>query len=149
MNTAKCMLGLLLGKTWPLFPVFNQFLEVGSLTHAHTHTSIVVLLCVPAVCVCVCVCVVLYMCVSQQQSKYKVMNKDQWYNVLEFSRTVNADLSNYDEDGACEYTLAPSLSLPPSLSLSLVWVITRPCCLPAGPVLLDEFVEWQKARSSL
>lgn len=29
LNTAKCMLGLLLGKTWPLFPVFNQFLEVG------------------------------------------------------------------------------------------------------------------------
>lgn len=28
LNTAKCMLGLLLGKTWPLFPVFNQFLEV-------------------------------------------------------------------------------------------------------------------------
>uniref|UniRef100_A0A8C7GT59 DCN1-like protein n=1 Tax=Oncorhynchus kisutch TaxID=8019 RepID=A0A8C7GT59_ONCKI len=50
-----------------------------------------------------------------QQSKYKVMNKDQWYNVLEFSRTVSTDLSNYDEDGA--------------------W-----------PVLLDEFVECQKAR---
>lgn len=31
------------------------------------------------------------------------MNKDQWYNVLEFSRTVNADLSNYDEDGACTF----------------------------------------------
>lgn len=30
------------------------------------------------------------------------MNKDQWYNVLEFSRTVNSDLSNYDEDGACK-----------------------------------------------
>lgn len=29
LNTAKCMLGLLLGKTWPLFPVFNQFLEVS------------------------------------------------------------------------------------------------------------------------
>ncbi|XP_048121244.1 DCN1-like protein 5 isoform X2 [Alosa alosa] len=79
MDTAKSMLALLLGRTWPLFPVFHQFLE---------------------------------------QSKYKVMNKDQWYNVLEFSRTVNADLSNYDEDGA--------------------W-----------PVLLDEFVEWQKARSAL
>lgn len=39
-----------------------------------------------------------------QQSKYKVINKDQWYNVLEFSRTVHADLSNYDEDGACEYS---------------------------------------------
>ncbi|KAI1893929.1 hypothetical protein AGOR_G00128710 [Albula goreensis] len=79
MDTAKSMLALLLGRTWPLFPVFHQFLE---------------------------------------QSKYKVMNKDQWYNVLEFSRTVHADLSNYDEDGA--------------------W-----------PVLLDEFVEWQKARLSL
>ncbi|XP_038817262.1 DCN1-like protein 5 isoform X3 [Salvelinus namaycush] len=76
MDTAKSMLALLLGRTWPLFPVFNQFLE---------------------------------------QSKYKVMNKDQWFNVLEFSRTVSTDLSNYDEDGA--------------------W-----------PVLLDEFVEWQKAR---
>ncbi|XP_069487779.1 DCN1-like protein 4 isoform X2 [Ambystoma mexicanum] len=61
INTAKCMLGLLLGKAWPLFPVFNQFLE---------------------------------------QSKYKVINKDQWCNVLEFSRTINLDLSNYDEDGA-------------------------------------------------
>ncbi|XP_064419007.1 DCN1-like protein 4 isoform X1 [Latimeria chalumnae] len=61
MNTAKCMLGLLLGKTWPLFPVFHQFLE---------------------------------------QSKYKVINKDQWCNVLEFSRTIDLDLSNYDEDGA-------------------------------------------------
>ncbi|ELW64932.1 DCN1-like protein 5 [Tupaia chinensis] len=53
-----------------------------------------------------------------RQSKYRVMNKDQWYNVLEFSRTVHADLSNYDEDGA--------------------W-----------PVLLDEFVEWQKVRQTL
>uniref|UniRef100_A0A2K6G259 DCN1-like protein n=1 Tax=Propithecus coquereli TaxID=379532 RepID=A0A2K6G259_PROCO len=61
INTAKCMLGLLLGKIWPLFPVFHQFLE---------------------------------------QSKYKVINKDQWCNVLEFSRTINLDLGNYDEDGA-------------------------------------------------
>lgn len=34
------------------------------------------------------------------QSKYKVINKDQWCNVLEFSRTILPDLSNYDEDGA-------------------------------------------------
>lgn len=39
-----------------------------------------------------------------QQSKYKVINKDQWCNVLEFSRTINLDLSNYDEDGACKST---------------------------------------------
>ncbi|XP_035565496.1 DCN1-like protein 5 [Canis lupus dingo] len=79
IDTAKSMLALLLGRTWPLFSVFYQYLE---------------------------------------QSKYRVMNKDQWYNVLEFSRTVHADLSNYDEDGA--------------------W-----------PVLLDEFVEWQKNPSNI
>ncbi|KAH9377975.1 hypothetical protein HPB48_015335 [Haemaphysalis longicornis] len=50
-----------------------------------------------------------------EQSKYRVINKDQWCNVLEFSRTIKPDLSNYDEDGA--------------------W-----------PVLLDEFVEWLRAR---
>ncbi|OWF37257.1 DCN1-like protein 5 [Mizuhopecten yessoensis] len=35
-----------------------------------------------------------------EQSKYKVINKDQWCNILEFSRTILPDLSNYDEDGA-------------------------------------------------
>lgn len=29
MDTAKSMLALLLGRTWPLFPVFHQFLEVN------------------------------------------------------------------------------------------------------------------------
>lgn len=29
MDTAKSMLALLLGRTWPLFPVFHQFLEVS------------------------------------------------------------------------------------------------------------------------
>lgn len=36
------------------------------------------------------------------QSKYKVINKDQWSNVLEFSRTISPDLRNYDVDGACK-----------------------------------------------
>ncbi|GAB6021369.1 DCN1-like protein 4 [Chamberlinius hualienensis] len=35
-----------------------------------------------------------------EQSKYKVINKDQWYNILEFSRSIKHDLTNYDEDGA-------------------------------------------------
>ncbi|KAK2706735.1 hypothetical protein QYM36_014689 [Artemia franciscana] len=34
------------------------------------------------------------------QSRYKVINKDQWSNILEFSRSVLPDLSNYDMDGA-------------------------------------------------
>ena len=38
-----------------------------------------------------------------QQSDYKVINKDQWCNVLEFCRTVKSDLSNYDVDGACKW----------------------------------------------
>jgi DCN1-like protein 4/5 len=35
-----------------------------------------------------------------EQSKYRVINKDQWCNVLEFSRLIKPDMSNYDEDGA-------------------------------------------------
>lgn len=64
METAKAMLGLLLGKHWPLYSHFSHFLD---------------------------------------QSKYKVINKDQWCNILEFSRTIHMDLSNYDVDGACKY----------------------------------------------
>lgn len=37
-----------------------------------------------------------------QQSKYKVINKDQWCNILEFSRTIDPHLTNYDIDGACK-----------------------------------------------
>lgn len=36
------------------------------------------------------------------QSKYRVINKDQWCNILEFSRTISDDLINYDVDGACK-----------------------------------------------
>lgn len=64
METAKAMLGLLLGKHWPLYSHFSHFLD---------------------------------------QSKYKVINKDQWCNILEFSRTIHMDLLNYDVDGACKY----------------------------------------------
>ncbi len=38
----------------------------------------------------------------ETQTHYKVINRDQWYNILEFSRSIRSDLSNYDEDGACE-----------------------------------------------
>jgi len=36
----------------------------------------------------------------KQQTSYKSINLDQWMNILEFSRTIKADLSNYDENGA-------------------------------------------------
>ena len=64
LETAQAMLTLLLGRQWPLFSQFYQFLE---------------------------------------QAKYKVINKDQWCNILEFSRAIKPDLSNYDEDGACKF----------------------------------------------
>ena len=48
-----------------------------------------------------------------QQSKYKVINKDQWCNVLEFSRLIDTDLSNYDEDGACEWGILTLTFLVP------------------------------------
>lgn len=63
LDTAQAMLTLLLGRQWPLFSQFHQFLE---------------------------------------KTKYKVINKDQWCNILEFSRAIRPDLSNYDEDGACK-----------------------------------------------
>ncbi|XP_067948503.1 DCN1-like protein 5 [Watersipora subatra] len=33
-------------------------------------------------------------------SQYKVLNRDQWNNILEFSRSIKSDLSNYDVNGA-------------------------------------------------
>lgn len=69
------------------------------------------------------------------QSKYKVINKDQWCNILEFSRTINNDLSNYDVDGACKYI---------QWHHSMVQIILR-VTVVLGPVMLDEFVEWLKA----
>jgi DCN1-like protein 4/5 len=35
-------------------------------------------------------------------SKYRVINKDQWANILEFARSIHDDLTNYDVDGACK-----------------------------------------------
>lgn len=83
METARAMLQLLLGKHWPLFSQFAQFLD---------------------------------------QSKYKVINKDQWCNILEFSRTINHDLSNYDLDGACMYIRnIRLLVIPPVLLVHLLY----------------------------
>ena len=61
IDTAKAMLGLLLGKRWTLLDSFLLFLD---------------------------------------QSRYRVLNKDHWSTVLEFSRAVDTDLKNYDVDGA-------------------------------------------------
>lgn len=36
----------------------------------------------------------------QEQTTYKSVNLDQWMNILEFSRSIKADLSNYDENSA-------------------------------------------------
>lgn len=34
------------------------------------------------------------------QSRHRVVNRDQWNSILDFSRAVTADLANYDENGA-------------------------------------------------
>lgn len=36
----------------------------------------------------------------QQPKAPRVINKDQWNNIFEFSKTINTDLSNYSIDGA-------------------------------------------------
>jgi len=53
------------------------------------------------------------------QSRYKIINRDQWNSLLEFTRTVNTlDFAGYDNEGA--------------------W-----------PVMLDEFVEWYQEKISM
>ncbi|KAI2807226.1 hypothetical protein RDWZM_006108 [Blomia tropicalis] len=61
LETAKLVLGLIMGNRWPLLHLFVEFLE---------------------------------------QSKYRAINKDQYYNILDFSRSVDKDLLNYDENTA-------------------------------------------------
>jgi len=34
-----------------------------------------------------------------EQSSYKAVNKDQWVNLLEFCKTMDENLSDYDENG--------------------------------------------------
>jgi hypothetical protein len=34
--------------------------------------------------------------------QYKVINMDQWMSILEFSKSVKEDLSDYDENAACK-----------------------------------------------
>lgn len=41
----------------------------------------------------------------QQNSQYKVVNRDQWMNILEFSHSVSPDLSDYDMNGACMWSI--------------------------------------------
>jgi len=36
----------------------------------------------------------------KEQTTYKSLNQDQWMNILEFSKSIKADLSNYDENSA-------------------------------------------------
>jgi len=36
----------------------------------------------------------------KEQTTYKSINQDQWMNILEFSKSIKADLSNYDENSA-------------------------------------------------
>lgn len=50
---------------------------------------------------------------------------------LEFSKTIKEDLSNYDETSACKWLQ----------KLTICDTYTNLC---AGPVLLDEYVEWKQ-----
>lgn len=60
------------------------------------------------------------------QSRYRVLNKDQWCNVLEFSRAVDVDLKNYDVDGACELEFSDKLIYNIWTSF-LVFLLFRAC----------------------
>jgi len=42
----------------------------------------------------------LFLAFLKQQSSYKSVNLDQWMSILEFTKTIKPDFSNYDENGA-------------------------------------------------
>jgi hypothetical protein len=80
-----------------------------------------------------------------QQTSYKVLNMDQWTNLFDFLTGTKADLSNYDTEAACTFSLRLSLSLSPFIFVHLVQdrsLVTRTHSL--GPVLIDEYVAWAK-----
>lgn len=60
-------------------------------------------------------------------------------NILEFSRTITDDLQNYDLNGACGYFKGCS-----NKNVHVLWFFIH----ILGPVLMDEYVEWRKARLS-
>ncbi|KAI0031705.1 DUF298-domain-containing protein [Vararia minispora EC-137] len=62
-----------------------------------------------------------------EAGSYKAVNKDLWAMMLEFCRTINSDLSNYEAD---------VLSLPAAHFLPV----------QAWPTMIDDFVEWKKAK---
>ena len=73
-----------------------------------------------------------------QQNRYRVMNKDQWCNVLEFSRSILPDLSNYDEDGACES------SLPSVMPLACCHMLTLTRGLAVTAASQSHYFIWQR-----
>jgi hypothetical protein len=40
--------------------------------------------------------------IAVQSNPVKVINRDQWMAILEFSNAHNADVASYDENGACK-----------------------------------------------
>lgn len=78
LATSDAMLDLLMGGRFPHTERLRQFLKEVCTTPTGQHRLIYPL----------------------QQTSYKSINLDQWMNILEFSRTIKADLSNYDENGA-------------------------------------------------
>uniref|UniRef100_A0A2C9JCP1 Defective in cullin neddylation protein n=1 Tax=Biomphalaria glabrata TaxID=6526 RepID=A0A2C9JCP1_BIOGL len=74
----------------------------------------------------------------EHQTKYKVINKDQWCNILEFSRVIQPDLDNYDEDGASVLTKGVALTNT-VLGSARVW--HRASEETLGPEGMEKFCE--------
>lgn len=43
--------------------------------------------------------------ITQHQTSYRAISKDQWDNFFDFATTINADASNFDDDEGWPYLL--------------------------------------------
>lgn len=70
-----------------------------------------------------------------QQCSHTRITLDQWESFLQFNHTVKADLSNWEDDGACK--LLHFITVLKSFSPEYIFL---------GPLLLDEYVDWRKKK---
>jgi hypothetical protein len=76
-----------------------------------------------------------------ETSSATVITLDQWDSFLQFNYTVPLDLQGLEDDGACKRDCLDLCSPCVPYRLTSSWLSH------AGPLLLDDYVEWLRQQS--